>query len=295
MMPVSETAPAGPIAASVIVPVFRQWDMVRDLIAALGAQQPALPATVEVILVNNGDAAEASGLTLPEGFRLLHCDRPGSYAARNAGAAAASGVLLLFTDADCRPDPGWLAAHLAGFAAGGERLLAGPVRMECGPRPTLWARYDRLRGIPQAAYVARGYAATANLAVPRTIFRQLGGFSTTHMSGGDAEFCHRARAAGYGIDLLENAVVAHPCRESGAETIRKSRRVKGGQLPQGRAARLAWLGRSALPPILTSGSVLRRPFGLGDRLAALLVVWLLWAVDLAEALRLVLGGRPERR
>ena len=59
--------------------------------------------------------------------------------------------------------------------------------------------------------------------------------------------------------------MAHPCRDSGAETIRKSRRVKGGQLPQGRAARLAWLGRSALPPILTSGSILRRPFGLGDR------------------------------
>ncbi len=281
--------------ASVIVPVFRQWDMLGQLVAALQAQEQVMAGSVEVIVVNNGDPSEAAGIALPEGFRLLHCPEPGSYAARNAGAAVATGALLLFTDADCRPDPGWLAAHLARFARGGHVLQAGPVRMECGPRPTLWERYDRLRGIPQAAYVAHGYAATANLAVPQAIFRALGGFSTAHMSGGDGEFCRRAGAAGHGLILVDGAVVAHPCRKSGAETIRKSRRIKGGQLPRDRAARLVWLGSSALPPLRTSASVLRRPFSPGDRLAALAVVWLLWLIDLGEALRLVLGRRPERQ
>lgn len=285
-----------PPAVSVIVPVFRQWAQLRDLVAALKAQIPPLSAQrAEVILVNNGDPAEGQDLPLPEGFRLMHCARPGSYAARNLGATAARGDVLLFTDADCRPDPDWLAAHLAHATQHKGGLQAGPVRMECGPNPGLWARYDKLRGIPQAAYVARGYAATANLAVDRALFEAIGGFSVTHMSGGDAEFCHRAARAGHKITLASTAVVAHPCRESGAETIRKARRVKGGQRPAGRLAALRWLGRSALPPILTSGSLLRRPFGLRDRLAAVLVTWILWPIEVFESIRLLCGTPPERR
>ena len=62
-----------------------------------------------------------------------------------------------------------------------------------GQAPGLWEIYDALRGIPQARYVAHGYATTANLSVPKAKFETLSGFDPSRLSGGAAEFCRRAR------------------------------------------------------------------------------------------------------
>ena len=69
-----------------------------------------------------------------------------------------------------------------------------------------------MRGIPQARYVARGYAATANLTVPVQAFRAAGGFAPERFSGGDAAFCRAAGAAGFPIRLVPGAVIVHLCR-----------------------------------------------------------------------------------
>ena len=135
-------------AISVVVPVHRHWELVPGLLAALAAQSFA---GFETILVNDDDAPPPA---LPGTHRVLHAPGPGAYAARNAGAAAARAPLLAFTDADCRPDPGWLAALAAAAAAAPGTLLAGPVRMLAPATPTACARYELVRGIPQARYVA---------------------------------------------------------------------------------------------------------------------------------------------
>ena len=186
-------------AISVVVPVHRHWELVPGLLAALAAQSRR---RFEMILVND-DAAPAP--CPARHSRVLDAPGPGSYAARNAGAAAARGRLLAFTDADCRPEPGWLAA-LAAAAAAARRARCSPARSGCWrpATPTACARYELVRGIPQARYVARGYAATANLAVPADVFRALGGFENRR-SGGDAEFCRRAGRAGHPLRLVPGA------------------------------------------------------------------------------------------
>ena len=101
--------PGAAALVSVIVPVFRHWDLVPALLDALAAQVPGA-GPFEILLVDNDAGAPPPALALPGNARLLACAAPGSYAARNAGAAEARGAWLVFTDADCRPDPGWLAA-----------------------------------------------------------------------------------------------------------------------------------------------------------------------------------------
>src|SRR5690606_4863449 len=152
---------------------------------------------------------------------------PGSYAARNLGAAAARGRLLAFTDADCRPAPGWLAAMAEAATRLPGRLLAGPVRIVANEPPNAFEIYDRIRGIPQERYVRQGYATTANLAVPRPVFDALDGFDAARFSGGDADFCRRAGRAGHAVVLVPGAAVAHSARASWAELATKARRVKG--------------------------------------------------------------------
>lgn len=280
---------------SVIVPVFRQWDMLEAFLAAWSRQVPAPRA--ELIVVNNDPGRPPVGLALPQGARLVECATPGSYAARNAGAATATGDLLVFTDADCRPEPGWLAAFAEAAAVSPGALLVGNIRMFVDGALTPWARFDLVRGIPQARYVTRGYGATANLAVPSTLFRRLGGFEATRLSGGDAEFCRRAGAAGTKIRFVSEAVVGHPARADWDGLKTKARRVKGAQLTSGTARqRTYWLMRTIVPPLHELYFYLKTPHPLGDRLTACLVRLGLWGVELAEAARLILASaRPERR
>ena len=133
-------APAGPDLLSVIVPVHgAHWELAPGLLADLAAQTPAGrplrgPPRQQRRAGAPAPAGPAAGRRL-RAARLLDCPAPGSYAARNFGAARARGALLVFTDADCAPEPGWLAALAAAAAAQPGRLLAGPVRMTGAATP----------------------------------------------------------------------------------------------------------------------------------------------------------------
>ena len=287
-------APARPPRFSVVVPVYRQWDLVPELLAGLAAQVDA-PGH-ELVLVDNEPGAARPSLAHP-GLRLVECATPGAYAARNAGTAAASGDWLVFTDADCRPAPGWLAALGAAAGAAPATLLAGPVRVvTSGSHPGPYAAYDRIRGIPQAHYVRLGYAATANLAVPRAAFDAVGGFDAGRFSGGDAAFCRAARHKGYGIRLVPGAVVDHPGRTTWEAIATKARRVKGGQVTGGsQRQRATWALRTLTPPFRLAIRFLRSDAPWPERRAAIAVLFRLWGVELAEMMRLLAGGPPERR
>jgi glycosyltransferase involved in cell wall biosynthesis len=278
---------------SVIIPVYRHWHLVPDLLAALAAQSVG-PAAVEILVVESCPDPTPD-IALPANARRVACPAPGSYAARNAGAAAAQAATLAFTDADCRPDPGWLEAF-ADAAAGHLTLLAGPVRMVSGENPTRCEIYELIRGIPQARYVRNGYAATANLAVPAAVFRTLGGFDATRFSGGDAEFCRRAGRAGFPVRLVHGAEVAHLCRADWGALATKARRVKGGQVDAGPLPRrLLWALCTLTPPLREAARFLRAEAPLHRRLVAIRLRFALWAVELAELRRLWVGGTPERR
>lgn len=293
---------------TVIVPVYRDWDRVPALLAALAAQQADGSGTggFEVLLVDN-DPEAGIPLMLPDhrlDLRVISCATPGSYAARNVGIAAARGRLLAFTDADCRPDPGWLAALARAHAATPEAILAGPIRMETGPTPGPWEIFDAVRGMPQALFVRHGYGATANLAVGADQMRRLGVFDPARLSGGDAEFCRRAGRRGVGIRLVPEAMVRHPARATRAEVVTKARRIKGGQLAAGPPLRrVLWTLRSLAPPLREMvGYLAGRAEGHGAqrwpwrwRLVACRIRLLLWGGELAELARLVILRRPPER
>jgi hypothetical protein len=157
--------------------------------------------------------------------------------------------------------------------------------------------FDVIMGLPQERYVSRGYAVTANLFVPAEAFNEVGLFDEKRFSGGDAEFCRRAGAKGWQLYYCREAAVVHPARRNWQELKIKQQRVKGGQLSSGPAKRrIMYAIITFLPPlrqgyfILASGKLT-----LGYRISAGWTLMKLWGVGMAEVLKLLAGGSPERR
>jgi GT2 family glycosyltransferase len=166
-----------------------------------------------VVADNSADGCFPEG----SGVRVVRATRErSSYYARNAGAGAATGEWFVFTDADCVPLAGLLDAYFAEPVKADVGALAGSVASD--PRQSHFlARYATDRGfLDQEAglHTAADAAATANLAVRRAAFAEIGGFTEGIRSGGDVDLCRRLTGAGWGIERRPKAIVTHIHRES---------------------------------------------------------------------------------
>src|SRR5437773_2427376 len=118
-----------PPAVSVIVPARDGAHLIGPLLDALAAQEDA--PECELLVVDNGSRDETAAIAerSPVCTRVVRRRRgEGPGPARDAGVAAARARLLAFTDTDCRPTPGWLAAGAE--ALGWAALVQGAVAPE---------------------------------------------------------------------------------------------------------------------------------------------------------------------
>ena len=122
---------------------------------------------------------------------------------RNAGVTAARGGIIVFTDAGCRPEPGWLARLVAPLLQG-EDITAGLTLSTPGST----GLYDRgARKALESPYLTE--CATINLAFGREAFEAIGGFDERFAYGSDVDFTWRLTDAGYRIRSVPDAVVRH--------------------------------------------------------------------------------------
>lgn len=210
-----------------IIPVRDGAQTLPACLDAMLGQEPAL----ELIVIDNGsrDGSRALAERHPAVSRVVGERRPGSYAARNAGLAVATGDVIAFTDADCTPCPGWLREGVEALVAGGADLVAGRVAPDVSADPTMWESFDAGHHVDQRKYVETlGFGATANLFVRRTVLDAVGVFDAAMASGGDRELCRRATAAGFRLAYAPHARVSHRSRRTAGETWKLHRRLGAG-------------------------------------------------------------------
>lgn len=218
---------------TVVVPVHDGTDLLRGCLEALRTQTyPA--ALVRVVVVDN-NSTEDVGAVLPDDprFVLVHEARRGSYAARNTGLLSATGEVIAFTDADCRPHADWLDRGVAALSAPPRAaMVGGRIRLAFahGAARTGCELYEQRYSFKQDWYLEhRGFAATANVLTWRTTLDEVGVFDPSLQSRGDAQWGQRVAAAGGLQRYAGDAVVDHPARASWTELLTKSVRVARGQ------------------------------------------------------------------
>lgn len=184
---------------SVIVPFRNAGNTIRGCIDALRAQSYRR-GEVEIVLVDHGstDSSARVAKTFPA-LTLLNQPDGGIYAARNRGAAASSGKLLVFTEADCAAHPEWLSQHFNAIAKTGASVSVGRVA-PAGATLLLSALVDYEDTKDQwnfdAGYWKQCFGRPKNLALSRSRFDSHGPFDEV-VRGGDTLLVQRvARETG---------------------------------------------------------------------------------------------------
>jgi GT2 family glycosyltransferase len=202
-------------SASVIVPTHSRPDSLRRCLEAL-ASLDYPRSQFELVIVDDGEQGLAE-LVAPFAERvslnLVAGEGRGPALARNAGMAAATGELLAFTDDDCAPEPGWLAA-LARAVGDRERIAGGRTvngltgnRFSAASQAINDAVYDHYNAEPEHA----GFLASNNLAGPTGCFERLGGFDGRFSlaAGEDRDLCTRWLEQGGELAYEPAAIVNH--------------------------------------------------------------------------------------
>jgi GT2 family glycosyltransferase len=111
---------------AVVIRTHNEAPRLRLTLASLRSQA----GLDEVVVVNDGSTDETADVVAEAGRHLpmavvRHAAARGRSAAANAGAAAASGDVLIFLDGDMPVGPGFVAAHRAAHGAAGVVIARG--------------------------------------------------------------------------------------------------------------------------------------------------------------------------
>lgn len=290
-----------PQLTSVIIPVFNDVEGITRTLEGIARQSWPMSG-IEVIVVDNGSEQPVSlSAEYPFPVQVIRCEIPGSYAARNAGAAVAKGEVLAFTDADCMPCECWLEQGIASLLEGkGTCAVGGEVIYTTLQSPTSVALYQMATGFGQESNIRdKGFAATANLFCSREQFEVVGPFDERLLSGGDREWAWRASTHQIRISYQPDAIVYTEPRRTLLGAIRQARRVVAGRAGL-RKLGVAHIGDAAVAKQRSALESVRwilkhRELSLWNRLRVLSVAILIRCAASLESIRLALGTAPERR
>ncbi|MEP7344470.1 MAG: glycosyltransferase [Gemmatimonadaceae bacterium] len=198
---------------SVIVPTRDRPAALERCLAAVGSQRGL--DSLEIVVVDDGsmDAERISAIVSSQpGALLIRRVGAGPAAARNAGATAATGTVLCFTDDDCEPAPDWAALLVrrleASADAAGGATVSGEATDPFSEATELIVR--ELQASTHRRLSNRVFIPLNNLACRRSVALEYPfDESYTRAGGEDRAWCARIAAAGLTLGLEPNAIISH--------------------------------------------------------------------------------------
>ncbi|KYH32685.1 glycosyltransferase [Neomoorella mulderi] len=212
--------------ASIIIPVFNNWEYTRRCLLSLEAA--GYRDKAEVIVVDNASSDETPAeikTQFPWVKSIRHEQNLGFAKACNRGAEAARGKYLVFLNNDTEVKKGWLEALINALeketSAGivGSKLLYPDGRLQHagveitypGSSFPIYARHLRY-GQPDVPDTRQEVDAVtgASMLIRRDVFYGLCGFEEAYQNGyEDVDLCLKARARGYRIIYEPTSQAVH--------------------------------------------------------------------------------------
>jgi glycosyltransferase involved in cell wall biosynthesis len=213
---------------SVVVATRNRSHLLEALVTNVLGQ--AVEADLELVVVDDGSTDDTWDTlqrlaTCHQSLQIIRLpERQGPATARNTGWRAARGTLIVFTDDDCAPQPGWLAA-LTGAHVDGLDIVQGKTI----PDPESWPARSAFSHWIEVDTFSGRYE-TCNISYRAEALRSLSGFDEAFgVSRGGAPFGEdtdlgwRAREAGMSAAFEAEAVVVHAVSESSYTAFLRAR------------------------------------------------------------------------
>jgi len=214
---------------SVIIPVYNAEKFLHTLFKCLDKNE--LNQGDEILLIDNGSSDSSKSICLnqveknPDIYKYyFFAEKAGSYSTRNYALEIAKGDILVFTDSDCMPDANWLSSIRNNIKQG--IVLAGEIEIEIAHNG-LWENFDAIAHLNSEKNAANNCVATANMAVYKKDFFEVGKFEE-RFSGGDYEWSQRARKKGKKIQYNPQIHIFHPSRKTFKQILQKEQRIAYG-------------------------------------------------------------------
>jgi glycosyltransferase involved in cell wall biosynthesis len=185
---------------SVIIPVFNGAESIGRTLGALGQQRLPEGVELEIVVADDG-SSDGSSDSVRQNYPLVTVVRQensGPAAARNLGAAVATGDYLLFVDSDDMPSKEWIATFAdlvttpdVGVAGCGARFIDGITR-------------ETVEVVPSSKPNQVVLLVSGLTAVRRDVFEQIDGYDAALRFGENSDMISRA---------------LRQCRSSGAHVV----------------------------------------------------------------------------
>ena len=167
----------------------------------------------EVILVDDGSTDNTQEIAASHNWvKNIRQENKGLSFARNVGAHASGGDVIVYTDSDCMADPDWLYYLMGTLLSGDYAGVGGP---NISPPAENWVQacVSAAPGGPNHVLltdVVAEHIPGCNMAFHRWAFDQVGGFDPEYRKAGDdVDFCWRLQQSGGVIAFSPAAIVWH--------------------------------------------------------------------------------------
>lgn len=200
---------------SIIIPALNEETYIGRTLQSIHAAADYLKRgdrlDPEIIVVDNGSTDRTAEIASSLGARVIEEPQGNVAIARNAGARAATGQVLVFVDADVL----WPKTVLFEIEAAmsDEQCIGGAIDTDYQPQRWIIRTYLQVwRVVGRLLRMAQG----ATQFYRADVFASLGGYDATMFMGEDVDLYWRlqktARATGSRVNLIDNIRVVPSCR-----------------------------------------------------------------------------------
>jgi GT2 family glycosyltransferase len=205
--------------------VISAWDRAHELDRCLRSLAPQRSEIHELIVADDGSTDNTAAVAQAAGCTVVRLPtHQGICAARNAGAARATGEILAFVDDDTELQPGWAATLRDAFSSSSAALIGGRIMV---PPPRTFAQ--RFQGTLEHHHDQTGrngflpFVCGANFAIRAEVFRALGGFDEALLASEDLDLSFRVQLAGHELAFAPEAALFHWQRGSLRSLLRQQK------------------------------------------------------------------------